>query len=164
MTTKAGYKTKLFLALAITAVVCVTLPFLAYNQKTVIAVYPSKPEMNTNEKSLVTALKGEGYDVKIAPKKQHAVDVAIWFRTPETVSEVTASTAKYNFMYSDAHYPFDWYKIPNPPIVLTPYNDLYEHYVRSNLKAALMPQLTTNTAPTASQKLKEIINWLEEND
>lgn len=164
MITNAGYKTKLFLAIAITAAVCFTLPFLAYNKKTLIVVYPSTAKINAPEKAFIAALKGEGYAVKIASEKQKAADVAIWFRPPDAVGEITTSAATYNFMYSNAHYPFDWYKMPNPPIVLTPYNDLYEHYVRSNLKAALMPELTTNTAPTAAKKLKEIINWLKEND
>lgn len=163
MTVKTGYKVKLFLVLAITAAVCFTLPFWVYNKKKMIAIYPLNREINVKEKALISALKGAGYSVKIIPQKQHTDDIAIWFRSPEAVEEITASLAKYNFMYSDAHYPFDWYKIPNPPIVLTPYNDLYEHYVRSNIKAAVIPELNTYTAPTVAKKIEEIIDWLNKN-
>lgn len=159
MTIKAGYKIKLFLALALTAVVCVTLPFLAYKTE-VISVYPQQNSLNATEKSFISALKKEGYDVKISPVKQTAI--AIWFRFPNQIKEITASTAKYNFMYTEEHYPFDWYKIDNLPIILTPHQDLYEHYVRSNLKSARI-SITPRTAAKAVKKLKEILNWLKEN-
>lgn len=162
MIIKAGYKIKLFLGLAITAVVLFTLPFLAC-KKTIIAVYPANAPINIKEKALISALEKEGYTVQLAPKKQRAIDVSIWFRSPQELSDVVSSTAKYSFFYSEEHYPFDWYKIATLPIVLTPHNDLYEHYVRSNVKAAFLPQITTNTAPNAAKRIKEIINWLNEN-
>lgn len=159
MQKKAGYKIKLFLALAITAVVLYALPFLAFG-KTVITVYPEKNAPNAVEKALITALQQEGYKVKISAPTSGKSDIAFWFRTPEQVSETVRGTAKYNFMYSDAHYPFDWQGMKKLPIILTSHQDLYEHYTRSNVKTAVFPQITVTSATKAAARLKELINWL----
>lgn len=158
MQKKAGYKIKLFLAYAITAAVLCALPFLVYG-KTVINVYPSRAVPNAAEKALITALQQQGYKVKISPSSSKK-DIALWFRPPEQVGEAAGGTAKYNFMYSDAHYPFAWQEHTKLPIILTPHQDLYEHYMRSNVKAAVFPKITINSAPGAAIRLKEIIDWL----
>ncbi|MCM1324674.1 MAG: hypothetical protein NC218_11180 [Acetobacter sp.] len=157
MTIKTGYKINLFLVIVLTAVVLCTLPFWTSDKNTVY-IYTSKKIPNKEERNFIEALKEQGITVKINDVSK--AKVAIWFRKPEQVTEISQKKIKYNFLYTSAHYPFAWQKLENPPIMLTPHQDLYEHYTRSNIKTA---HLTISNPKPAAIKFLEILNWLKHN-
>ncbi len=157
MKTKAGYKRTLFLVLAITAVVCCTLPFLASTSQRV-GVYISSNSLSKDEEAFVNALSKEGFDVKINPTSKENVN--IWLNVTIQETDFSKFSSKYDFVYIKEYAPIEWYKQETLPIVLTPYQDLYEHYTRSNVKTAVLKIDTSNSA----KRFKEILNWLKENE
>lgn len=156
MQMKSGYKKFLFPVLLTAAAVLCTLPFLAGD---CIYIYTARSMPNVSEQKFIAALEGQGKNIKINASRPQ--QTAIWFRPPEQTGEVAQSPAKYNFIYSDAHYTFDWYGMKKTPIILTPHRDLFEHYTRSNLKTALF-DLENSSA--AAQRFLEILDWLKKNN
>lgn len=153
----SGYKKFLFSVMLIAAAVLCALPFLADSADDVY-IYTAEPTPNATEQDFIAALKGQGVSVKI--NTPHPKQTAIWFRSPEQVADVIKNPVKYNFMYSEVHNVVDWRGMKNPPIVLTPHRDIFEHYTRSNLKTALF-DLQNNTK--AARRFLEILNWLKAN-
>ncbi len=152
-----GYKKFLFPALLIAAAVLCALPFLTERTE-LICVYTRKSAPSADELRFIDALEANGASVKLnAPEPQK---VAFWFRSPQLPGAATISPAQYNFIYSEEHYPFDWRRMKNSPIILTPHRDLFEHYTRSNLKTAVFD--ITNPSQ-AAQRFFEILNWLKAN-
>jgi hypothetical protein len=147
--------------LAITAVVLCTLPFL-FKDKKVIYVYTKDAQMNAIETAFVKALKTAHFTIIInEDKKLPENSYALWFLLPQNIADIDRkSTAKHNFVYSEEHYPFDWHEIATSPIILTPYQDLYEHYMRSNIKSALFNIKDNN----ASKRFHDIYQWIKENN
>lgn len=136
MKLKARYKIGLSLVVAITVAVLCTLPLLAVNIET-IYIYTKSPNPTSEENGFISELKNLGYRVKVNhvtfPPKD---SVGFWLKSPEFSPQISSSQAKYNFLYTDEYYPIEWQKLKKIPIMLTPYKDLYEHYVRTNIKAA----------------------------
>lgn len=157
MAIKSGYKKILFPVLLIAAAVLCALPFLT-NSENVIYIYTAQQKPDVAEQKFIAALKEQGVIVKLnAPEPQNA---ALWFRPPERVDEAVKSPAQYNFIYSEVYNVFDWRGMKNPPVVLTPHRDLFEHYTRSNLKTALFD---IKNSQYAARKFLEILNWLKLN-
>lgn len=159
---KTEWKLILLSVLAIAAVALCALPFFARDEKT-IYIYTKQPVPSKEEQIFANELNKLGYKIKLNPQNFPSQKIiGFWFRSPEFAAKIaTQSQAKYNFLYSDEYYPFDWYKMKKYPIVLTPYQDLYEHYMRANLKSALF-QFETN-ASSAASRLHELLIWLKEN-
>ena len=138
MKLSAGYKYSLFLVSAIAAVVLCTLPFLAV-KKDILYVYTEQSTPSVEEQGFIRELRRVGISViineQVKPEKK---GYALWFKNPDYVAKISDSLALENFLYTKAYYPFDWKTIKNPPIVLTPYRQIYEHYMRSNIKSAIM--------------------------
>jgi len=132
------HKICLFLALTLTAVVLCTLPFLAV-KKDIIYVYTQSKQPLSKEKGFIRELQIQGYKVIVnsidLPTEE---DYAFWFKNPEDINTISQSSAKINFLYTEAYYPINWEGVKNMPVILTPYKALYEHYTRSNIKTALL--------------------------
>ena len=154
----SGFKKFVFPVLSITAAVFCALPFLVGSGDDVYS-YTVEHTPNISEQNFVNALTELGINVRV--NEQNAKNFAVWFRSPEQAEKVAESSAKYNFIYNEARYTFEWRKMNKTPIVLTPYRDLFEHYTRSNLKTAL---LDIQDSKKAAQKFLEILNWLKENN
>ena len=137
MKIKTGHKVSLFLVLTITAVVFCTLPFLAVKKDTVY-VYTQSPYPISKEKGFIRELQRLGFNVIVNSSKKPKKDAGgIWFKDPEYLSEIIQSLEKIKFLYTEAYYPINGQGISeNMPVILTPYQNLYEHYMRSNIKAA----------------------------
>ena len=153
---------QIFLAvLAIAAVVLCTLPFLVKSSKK-IYIYTITDTPNVAEANFISQLNKQGFNIKLnsttSPQKGAYV---LWFAPPEHALKLKdISQAQYDFIYSEAYYPFDWHKVAKQPVMLTPYQNLYEHYMRSNIKSALLDI----KEPNAAQRFTKIYNWLQENN
>jgi len=138
MKLQAGYKITLFLALAITAAVLCTLPFLVI-KKDMIYIYTQDQIPSSAENGFIRELRRSGYNVIINSSSLPQKDAyGFWFKPPEYANEIEKSPAQLNFLYTQAYYPLEWKNKTKHPIVLTPYRLLYEHYMRSNIKSAMM--------------------------
>lgn len=144
MKIKTGHKFALFLVSAITAAVLCTLPFLAVKKDT-LYVYTKSPIPLSEETGFIRELQLLGINVVVnSNHKPEANAYGLWFKNPEALGEIETSPAKINFLYTEAYYPIEWADRDKHPVVLTPYRELYEHYVRSNIKTARL-QLGVNT-------------------
>lgn len=138
MKLKAGYKFSLFLVLALTAVMLCILPFLAV-KKDILYLYTEQPNLSVEEQGFIRELRRQGLSVVVNEQiKSDKKAYALWFKNPDYASQLPDSPLITNFLYTKAYYPFDWQSTKNPPIVLTPYREIYEHYMRSNIKSAMM--------------------------
>ncbi len=159
---KARYKFILFLVSAISAVALCALPFFA-GHKNIVYVYTKQNAVDKREQDFISELKHIGYYIQLnSPKLPAKEDIVIWFRSPEFAKEIANSPAQYNFLYSDAYYPFDWYGMQKYPVMLTPYQDLYEHYMRANIKSAVF-QFDTTAPKLAATRFHQLLMWLKEN-
>lgn len=123
------------LAAATAATLCV-LPFLAADKET-IYLYTKDSRADSREQGFANELKRLGYEVKLNTSDMPLPNsIGVWFKRPEYAKEINRSQAKYNFIYNEDYYPLNGQEIQTQLIVLTPYQDLYEHYVRSNIKSA----------------------------
>lgn len=137
MKLKPTHKISFGLLAALAAVVLCTLPFWAVEKET-IYLYTSSNVLTSREKGFIRELKNLNYGVKVNPKQLPVQgSIGFWFKSPAYVKQIGESAAKYNFIYNEEFYPFEWQGLKNPPIVLTPYRKLYEHYMRANVKSAL---------------------------
>ncbi len=125
----------ILLAIVAAVALCV-LPFFAIDKET-IYVYTANIYPDSREQGFVNALKRIGYKVKLNNKSSPAPDsIGFWFTPPKYLAKINQSQAKYNLIYSEGYYPLDSQEVQTNLIILTPYQDLYEHYVRSNIKSA----------------------------
>ena len=158
---KSTQQKKIFLALiAMAAVVLSTLPLL-HTPKDKLYVYTADKTLTSEERTFVRELVKMGFDVEQNSKKSASKDgYALWFAAPEYATKLpTISEAKYNFIYSDAYYPINWRNLKKSPIMLTPHQDLYEHYMRSNIKSAVLNIKENN----AAERFNDIYQWLRKN-
>lgn len=138
MKLKAGYKYTLSLVLAIAAAVLCTLPFLALKKDT-LYIYTEYLEPSSKEQGFIRELKRMGVRIVVnSANLPDADSYALWFKNPEYADKIMASPAKENFLYTEAYYPLNWQNFKKIPVMLTPYREIYEHYMRSNVKSALM--------------------------
>ena len=136
MNTKATHRLYIIVLLFITAVVLCTLPFLLVKKDT-IYVYTKNLIPDSRERGIVLELKELGYEVKVNQKPSKQKETALWFRLPHNIKEIMSNTKfTYNFIYNEEYYPFEYENLEEMPILLTPYQDLYEHYMRQNIKSA----------------------------
>lgn len=156
----AKHKKIVLASIIIAAVVLCTLPFLFKPQNT-IYVYTLHNNITEHEQSFIKDLGKIGFNIKHRKADDASKGgYALWFAPPEYVVEIQKiSHAKYDFIYSEAHYPFNWHSIKNSPIMLTPHQNLYEHYMRSNIKSAVLDIKT----PTAAKRFQELYQWLKNN-
>ncbi|MBO5038539.1 MAG: glycosyltransferase family 1 protein [Alphaproteobacteria bacterium] len=136
MKLKAGHKILLVLAVLLTAVVLCALPFRVLKQETLYVCTKGQP--SSAEAGFINELRRMGFAVKLnaqdLPKPQ---TTALWLDTPNALEEMKKSQAEVNFIYTTAYYPLPLAGQTKAFVVLTPYRELYEHYVRSNQKTAL---------------------------
>lgn len=136
MKLQAGHKTLLVLAVLLTAVALCTLPFRFLKQET-LYVY-TKGQASSAESGFIDELKRLGFAVKLNAKElPEPQTAALWLDSPNALEEMKKSQADFNFIYTTAYYPLPFAEYQKAPIVLTPYRELYEHYVRVNQKTAL---------------------------
>ena len=155
MKIRTGHKFVLYLVSAITAAVLCTLPFLAVKKDT-LYVYTNSPELLSSEQGFIRELKLLGINVIVnGNNKPEADSYGLWFKNPEYVAELDTSPAKINFLYTEAYYPIEWKDKDKHPVVLTPYRELYEHYVRSNIKTAQLALGVNTTDFYAEGKQKK---------
>lgn len=166
----AAQKIWLGLGAAVAAVVLCTLPFLAAKtQKDIVYVYSASPKPDSREVGFIRELKKLGCEVKVNPENKPDKSVAaVWFRSPEFARNLADSEAGYDFIYSEAYYPFDWRGLPKMPVMLTPYREIYEHYARSNIKSAMFTlgvNTADYTAPAAADAGKKYpLVWYGDNN
>ena len=166
----AAQKIWLGLGAAVAAVVLCTLPFLAAKtQKDIVYVYSASPEPDSREAGFIRELKKLGCEIKVNPENKPDKSVAaVWFRAPEFARNLADSEAAYDFIYSEAYYPFDWRGLAKMPVMLTPYREIYEHYARSNIKSAMFTlgvNTADYTAPAAADAGKKYpLVWYGDNN
>ena len=154
------YKVYLCMFLLVTAVVLSTLS-LHFFSKDTIYVYSSKNILNKSEQEIIKDLQEAGYRIVLNKAISKKEKFSLWFRNPENVKDIMSKTTfKYNFIYSNAYYTFDWEGLDKQPIVLTPYQELHEHYMRSNIKSAVIKLDDKKTR----SKLIELIDWIKVNN
>ena len=144
MKLKAGYKYSLSLVLALTAVMLCILPFLAV-KKDILYVYTEQSEPSISEQGFIRELRRLGLSVIVNEKAPDSKGYALWFKNPDYAAKIADSQAKENFLYTEIYAPFDWQSVKKAPVVLTPYREIFEHYMRSNVKSAMMT-LGVNTS------------------
>jgi len=138
MKLKAGYKYTLFLVLALTAVMLCILPFLAV-KKDILYVYTQRAVPSVEEQGFIRELRRLGLSVMVNENtKTDKENYALWFKNPDYAEKIADFVFKKKFLYTEVYYPLDWKTVKNPPIILTPYREIYEHYMRYNIKSAMM--------------------------
>ena len=154
------YKIYVCMFLLVTAVVLGALS-LHFFSKDTIYVYTSKNIPNKSEQEIVKDFQEAGYRVILNKAISKKAELSFWFRNPETIKDIMSKTTfKYNFIYSNAYYTFDWEGLDKLPIVLTPYQEVYEHYMRSNIKSAVFKIDDKKSL----NRLIELINWIKVNN
>lgn len=144
--------------LAMAAVVLCTLPLLVKHQSVIYV--NSAQELTAVEQQFLSDLKNNGIKPILHQKKIPSNAYVLWFYPPEQALKLqNTSDNQINFIYSEAYYPFDWRGLKKLPIMLTPHQKLYEHYMRSNIKSAVLDIKAEN----AATRFIEIYNWLKEN-
>lgn len=159
-----GYKKALGAVAAITAVALLALPFSAVRKEKVY-VYTATPAANSEEAGFIRALKNAGVRVTVNETGGDANGIGFWFRAPEFAEWLQKSTFKQNFLYSAAYYPLDFKGIKRFPVMLTPFQALFEHYQRSNVLAATF-EIGVNTADFYDEGLKRtvpVLYWSDNN-
>ena len=160
MKEKLAYKTSLCLLSIVTAVVLCALS-LQFFCKDAIYIYTKDKHISQIEEKLIKNLEKKRYKVVINPNDIKGKRFALWFREPNEVRKIMSTTSfEYNFIYSEAYYDFQWDGLDKLPIMLTPYQELHEHYMRSNVKSAIFVVEDENS----SQRLIDLITWLKENN
>lgn len=144
--------------LAIAAVVLCTLPLLVKDKATLYI--NADHELTAMEQQFLSALKEQEIKTvkynKNAPKDAYV----LWFYPPEqAVALQNTAPEQTDFIYSEAYYPFDWRGLKKLPVMLTPHQKLYEHYMRSNIKSAVLDI----KEPNAAARFAEIYQWLKAN-
>lgn len=130
-------KINIGLLAVIMAVALCALPFFTI-KKDRIYIYTSSPVLDTRAEGFINELKRLGYEIKVNDKDlPQKDDIGIWISPKEGLKEVNQSEGRYNFIYSENYNPYEWQSIETDIIMLTPYRDIYEHYVRSNIKSAM---------------------------
>ena len=148
----------LSLFISITAVVFFTLPFLM--DAKILYVYSSQP-LNTYENTYVKELGELGYKIKYnVSSDAKKRGTAIWFYSPEIIRQLKQSKANYNFLYTEEYNVVDLSGIKDYPIILTPHRAIYEHYMRSNMKTAL---LDIKTPKASAVKFNQILDRIKTN-
>ena len=165
MKLKATHKIYLIVLLSITAVALCALPFLLVN-KDVIFIYTKNHYPTSKENGFIDGLKKSGYRVIVNTSTKTPQKVAIWFKSTNAVKTIMDTTQfKYNFIYNEDYYSLNWQELKEKPIILTPYQELYEHYMRNNIKSARF-YLGVNTKdyyPTGEAK-KDIVYYENKNN
>lgn len=138
MKIRTKHKFYLFLGILVTAVALCALPFLLVEKDTIYVyteqTYPTQRELGFVRELQKKELKVILNSTHLPPKDSYG----LWFKSPEYAEEIAKSPAKINFLYTEAYYPISWYGLLRHPVVLTPYKEIYEHYMRSNIKSAMM--------------------------
>ena len=138
MKLKTRHRLLVFLGLLATAVVLCTLPF-AMVAKEKIYVYTETQQLNSRERGFIQELRKNGFHVVLNSKsEQNPQSYSIWINNSSAVAMAEKSQSVFNFIYTEAYYPIEWKNIKKPIIVLTPYQEIYEHYMRSNIQSAQM--------------------------
>jgi len=123
--------------LFITAVVLCALPFFVLPQNKVY-VYTKNIYPDSREDGFVGQLQKKGYRVYINKEPTSQEEVAIWFKSFASIPFKEAKAKfTYNFIYSEDYSVVGFSKFDDNFIVLTPYVEIYEHYMRSNIKSAM---------------------------
>ena len=155
MKLSAKHKISLFVVLTVAVVVLCTLPLL-FTKKNILYVYANE----LPQQSFFSGLKRAGFNVifNSYDKPKDGSDV-LWFSMPQQLEKIQDNNFRFNFVYTEDNYPIDWQQLQTPVIILTPYQKLYEHYMRSNVPAAKF----NLTDKTSVQRFYEIWKWLNEN-
>lgn len=136
MKLKPKYKIVSFFIVVITVVALCGLPLLSAKFDT-IYIYTQTQNPTSKEIGFINELKHLGYRVKVNHVAMPPQDsIGFWIKDSKFARKISSSQAKYNFLYTEEYYPIEWQGLKNIPIVLTPYKELYEHYIRSNIKSA----------------------------
>ncbi len=123
--------------LLITAVVLCALP-LKYIKQEKIYIYTKTKIPSSQERGFALALRKKGYKVIInSENKLSDDDVSIWFSNIEAIErKIDRASMKYCFLYVQDYFPINLDLTKENPIILTPYQDIFEHYTRTNIRSA----------------------------
>lgn len=142
------------LMVSITAVVIFTLPFF---QTRTIYVYSSK-NLNKEEQNYLEQLDGMGYKISNEPQKN--TDISLCFGLSECIKQIEQVQTLYNFIYTDEYFPINIEEGSVYPVILTPHRAIFEHYMRSNIKTALLDIKNSNES---AEKFIKILEWMKNN-
>lgn len=142
------------LMVSITAVVIFTLPFF---QTRTIYVYSSK-NLNKEEKNYLEQLDRMGY--KISNEPQKSTNITLCFGSSECIKQIEQVQTLYNFIYTDEYFPINIEEGSVYPVILTPHRVIFEHYMRSNIKTALLDIKNSNES---AEKFIKILEWMKNN-
>ncbi|MBR5598962.1 MAG: hypothetical protein IKW39_02870 [Alphaproteobacteria bacterium] len=166
--------------LLVTAVVLCTLPFIMF-PKGSLYIYTKHVLPDNRETEFVNELEQIGYRVYINKETIGNKKTAIWFKDNVLVKDIIKDrNFEYNFIYNENYYPLNFSGLKTLPIILTPHQKLYEHYMRSNVKSATFylgnfPNKVTQTnmktpveddktsAKASAKRFDELYVWLKNN-
>ncbi len=150
-----GHKALLYLVLIIAVVLLCILPLL-FNNENKLYIYTDK----IPQQSFLNELKQTGFNVMLnSHNKPKEGSDALWLSVPQQLEEIQDNNFRFNFVYTEDNYPFDWQQLKIPVIMLTPHQKIYEHYMRSNVPTAKFKL----TDKTSAQRFYDIWKWLNEN-
>lgn len=151
-------KIYLSLLISITAVVFFTLPFWSTAEE--ISVYSSK-KINSSEEQYLKELENLGYKIKKQDQNSAADEnITLYFLSIDEANQIQYSKSKYNFIYIEEYNSIPLDRLRSYSIILTPHKNIYEHYVRSNIKTVL---LDIKTPIKSALKFKQILDWIKNN-
>ena len=123
--------------LLITAVVLCALPLKYFKQEKVY-IYTKTKKPSSQESGFIQALRKRGYKVIVnSEDKISEDDVSIWFSNIEAIERKKDRVSmKYCFLYVQDYFPVNLDLTKENPIILTPYQEIFEHYTRTNIRSA----------------------------
>lgn len=151
-------KIYLSLLISITAVVFFTLPFWLTAEE--VYVYSSKA-LNSHQEQYLKELENLGCKIKKQASNSNVdKNITLYFLSIDEANQIQYSKSKYNFIYIEEYNSITLDRLRGYSIILTPHKNIYEHYVRSNIKTAL---LDIKNPIKSALKFKQILDWLKNN-
>ena len=151
-------KIYLSLLISITAVVYFTLPIWSTTEE--VYVYSSKT-LNSHQEQYLKELENLGYKIKKQASNSNVdKNITLYFLSIDEANQIQYSKSKYNFIYIEEYNSITLDRLHGYSIMLTPHKNIYEHYVRSNIKTAL---LDIKNPIKSALKFKQILDWLKNN-
>lgn len=141
------------------AVVLSMLPFFS-SKKEKIYIYTQTEQPTKPETKLIEAVRQKNFKVimnsSLLPEEK---SYGLWFKDSPDIERIQQSKADINFVYTEVFAAIEWKRLINPIVIITPYHELYEHYIRSNVptvQAKLGQDFTAD-------RLIEVLNWIKQN-
>lgn len=141
------------------AVMLSMLPFFSFNKEK-IYIYTQTEHPTKSETKLIEEVQQKNFKVIINsslwPEEK---SYGLWFKDSPDIEKIQQSKANINFVYTEVFAAIEWKRLVKPIVIITPYRELYEHYIRSNIPTVQAKLGRDFTA----DRLIEVLNWIKQN-